>query len=225
MKERLLQNGRETMATILIAEDDELLAWQMARTLCQAGQVSILARDARAALRAAGERPDGMLLDLELPDLSLEQLLTQVESGSGTAHIPVLIITEKREAIVHLKATGRVAEVLRKPVSGVQLRESIGTLMAAQPPPDSQALRLDRPRRQQLILHLIAHGPHRLALQISRRLCADRLHGSAPRDGETLSWKEIADWGRREGLVDAEQARWLSRIPASTAPDTREGMR
>jgi DNA-binding response OmpR family regulator len=210
------------MATILIAEDDELLARQMARTLRQAGHVSILARDARAAIQAAGERPDGMLLDLELPDLSVEELLTQLERGSGAAHIPILIVTEKREVIVYLKATGRVAAVLRKPVSGVQLRESIDTLLATQPPPDAQEVRLDRAPQRQLILHLIAHGSHRLALQISRRLCADRLQGRQPGDGRTLTWKEIADWGQQEGLIDAEQARLLDRMPASAAADTGE---
>jgi DNA-binding response OmpR family regulator len=213
------------MATILIAEDDELLAWQMACTLCQAGHVSILTQDARAALRAAGERPDGILLDLELPDLSVEELLTELERSAGTAHIPVLIVTEKREAIAQLKEAGRVAEVLRKPVSGAQLRESIDTLLATQPRPDAQALRLDRPRQRQLIHHLIAHGPHRLAVQISRRLCADRLQGRQPRDEGTLTWKEIADWGQREGLMDAEQTGLLGRMPASAASDTMEGVR
>jgi DNA-binding response OmpR family regulator len=97
------------MATILIAEDDELLAWQMACTLYQAGHVSILARDARAALRAAGERPDGMLLDLELPDLSMEELLTKLERGADTTHIPVLIPGQ------HLRATPRT---VRTPTHG-----------------------------------------------------------------------------------------------------------
>jgi two-component system, OmpR family, alkaline phosphatase synthesis response regulator PhoP len=212
------------MATILIAEDDELLARQMANTLRQAGHVPMLARDARAALRAARERPDGILLDLELPDLSVEDVLAQLERSSGRAHIPVLIVTGKREAVVHLKEAGRVAEVLRKPVSGVHLRESVDTLLGTQLPPDAQVLRLDRSRQRQLILHLIAHGPDPLALQISRRLCADRLQGRQPGDGGTLTWQEIADWGQREGLMDAEQTRLLGRMPASAASDTREGV-
>jgi len=207
------------MATILIAEDDDLLARQMAHTLRQAGHLPILARDARAALRAAGERPDGILLDLELPDLSVEELLTQLARNPGPASIPVLVVTGQREPIAHLKATGRVAAVLRKPVSGVQLRESVDTLLAAPFPLDAEVLRLDRPRQRQLILHLIAHGPDGLALQISRRLCVDRLQGRHPMDGEALTWAEIADWGHREGLVDAEQARLLGRISAHTVSE------
>jgi len=211
------------MATILIAEDDDLLARQMAHTLRQAGHVPILARDARAALRVAGEHPEAVLLDLELPDLSVEELLTQVERDPGAAPIPVLVVTGKRETIAHLKETGRVAAVLRKPVSGVQLRESVDTLLTAPSPPDAEVLQLDRPRQRQLILHLIAHGPDGLALQLSRRLCADRLRGKRLGDGEALTWAEIADWGYREGLVDAEQAELLGRISTPAISDTGGG--
>jgi DNA-binding response OmpR family regulator len=56
------------MAAILIVEDDELVAGQMARTLRKAGHVPILAPDARSALDEAVDRPDVILLDLGLPD-------------------------------------------------------------------------------------------------------------------------------------------------------------
>jgi CheY-like chemotaxis protein len=218
--ERFLQSWGYFMATILIAENDDLLARQMAHTLRQAGHVPILAQDARAALREARTHPDGILLDLELPNLSLDNVLKQLTHESGTAPIPVLIVIAKREAAAQLRASGRVAAVLRKPVSDVQLREAVDKLPVAETPTDSHAPPLDRPRQRQLILHLIAHGPDGLALQISRRLCVDRLQGGRPKDGETLSWEEIAEWGQRAGLVDAEQARLLGRMSLPSGNET-----
>ena len=32
-----------------------------------------------------------------------------------------------------------------------------------------------------------------------------------------LTWADIADWGRREGLLEVEQARLLRRIPLARA--------
>ena len=155
--------------------------------------------------------------------MSVEELLTQLARNPGPASIPVLVVTGQREPLAHLKATGRVAAVLRKPVSGVQLRESVDTLLAAPPPPDTAVLRRDRARQRQLILDLIARGPEGLVLQISRRLCVDRLQGPHPREGVPLTWAEIADWGYREGLVDAEHAQLLGRISAHAVSDARGG--
>ncbi len=66
------------MATIFIVEDDGVLARQMAHTLRQAGHVPILASDARAALRATRERPEAMLLDLDVPELSGETRAAEI---------------------------------------------------------------------------------------------------------------------------------------------------
>ncbi len=173
------------MAAILIVEDDGVLARHMVRTLRQAGHAPILAPDAHSALREAGDRPDVIMRDLGLPDLPGEELLGRLQSQPGTAHIPVLIITGKREDAAHLRKKGRVADVLLKPVSGVQLREAVDTILAMQGQPDTEALRLDRQRQQELIMRLIVDGPDSLVFHISRRICADRtsagssIHGGA----------------------------------------------
>jgi CheY-like chemotaxis protein len=212
-----LEKGWDAMAAILIVEEDGVLAQQMARTLRQAGHFPILASDARSALRGAEERPDVILLDLELPDLQGEDLLARLQSPPGTARIPVLAITWRREANAQLREKGGVADVLLKPVSGVQLREAVDNVFAIHWHPTAEALRLDQKRQRELILRLIAHAPDPLVFHISRRICADRTSARSSHHGETLSWAEIADWGRREGLLDAEQASLLRRMSGPTA--------
>ena len=213
------------MATILVVEDDGLIARDMVRTLRQAGHNPILACDVRSALREAADLPDIVLLDLGLPDLSGEELLRRLKSQPKTAHIPVVVITGKREAAAHLKATaeGSVADILLKPVSGAQLREVVDTALAGQRDVDPDALRLARERQRELIMRLIAEGPDPLAFHISRRLCADRTRARSPMHAEALTWDEIAEWGMREGLLSADQASLLRRIPLTPPSKAREG--
>ncbi|MFI5342553.1 MAG: PleD family two-component system response regulator [Candidatus Methylomirabilales bacterium] len=203
-------------------EDDGLVTGKMARTLRQAGHVPILAPDAQSALDEAADRPDVILFDLGLPDLPVKELLERLQSQPNTAHIPVLVITGEGEAAAYLREDGRVADVLLKPVSGVKLREAVDTILATQEQPDAEALRLDRQRQREVILRLIVEGPDPLVFHISRRLCADRTNARRSIHAETLTWADIAEWGKREGLLDAEQASLLRRVPLSAAPRAGE---
>jgi len=192
------------MAVILIVEHDGVLAQQMAGTLRRTGHLPILACDAQSALRAIEERPDVILLDLELPHVQGEDLLTRLRGQLETRATPVVAITRRSEAAIQLKGKGAVAHVLFKPVSGVHLREAVNSVLVTQGQATVEAPRPDR--RQQLILRLIAHASDPLVLHISRRICADRTSARGAQHEESLSWADIADWGRREGLLDAEQA-------------------
>ncbi len=213
------------MAAILIVEDDGLVAGQMARTLRQAGHTPILAHDGCTALQEVISRPDAILLDLGLPDLPGEELLRRLKSQPETAHIPVLVITGKKEAAAQLKKTegGSIADILLKPVSGAQLREVVDTALAGKRELGADALRLARERQRGIILRLIVEGSDSLAFHVSRRLCADRMKTKSPRLADALTWEEIAEWGVREGLLDVEEASLLRCVPLIAPPKAREG--
>jgi len=215
------------MAAILIVEDDGLVAGQMARTLRQAGHTPILAHDAHSALKEARDRPDAILLDLGLPDLPGEELLRRLKSQPETAQIPVLVITGKKEAAAHLRKTGKasVDDILLKPVSGAQLREVLEATLAGRQEKDEDALRLARECQRDLIMHLIVEGPDSLAFHVSRRVCADRTKTRRSWSADALTWDEIADWGIREGLLNAEQASLPRRVPLTTPSKAREDTR
>ncbi|MEK7204982.1 MAG: response regulator, partial [candidate division NC10 bacterium] len=95
------------MATILIVEDDGLVARHMARILRGAGHTPILASDGRSALLEASDRPDLVLLDLGLPDVPGEELLRHLKKRPETAGIPVIVVTGKTEAAAQLKAAAK----------------------------------------------------------------------------------------------------------------------
>ncbi len=212
------------MAAILIVEDDGLIAGHFARALRQAGHTPILAHDACSALQEALDRPDAILLDLGLPDLPGEELLRRLKSQPETAQIPVLVITGKTEAATHLRgsAKGSVADILLKPVSGAQLREVVEATLAGRREKNEDALRLARERQRDLILRLIVEGPDSLAFHVSRRLCADRTKTRSSWSAGALTWEEIAEWGMREGLLNAEQAGLLRRVSCTESPKARE---
>jgi DNA-binding response OmpR family regulator len=213
------------MATILIVEDDGLVAGQMARTLRSAGHTTILASNARNALEEALGRPDAILLDLGLPDLPGEELLRLLKSQPETAQIPVLVITGRKEAVAHLRGLPKdsVDDILLKPVSGAQLCEVVDAALAHLRDRTGDPLRQTRERQREAILRLVVEGSDSLAFHVSRRLCADRMKTGVSRSADALTWEEIAEWGRREGLLDAEQATLLRRVPLTEPRKPREG--
>ncbi len=201
------------MASILIVEEDGVLARQMARTLRQAGHRPTLASAVDAALREVEEHPDVILLDLELPELPGADLLNRLHRRPETSRIPVLAITGRHEAAFRLREAGRVAVVLRKPVAGAHLREAVDRLVETHGPFSPDAQRWARQRQGELILLLLVKGSDRLVFQIAQRISADRAYAPPADRAMALTWADIADWGRREGLLEVEQARLLRRIP------------
>ena len=213
------------MAAVLIIEDDGLVAGYMARTLRQAGHTPILAPDARSALQEAAEQPDLILLDLGLPDLPGEELLRHLKSRAETARIPVLVITGKREAAARLREAGErtIPDILLKPVSGAQLCQAVNAALTDQQGRDVLAVPLLQQRQRELILRLIEEGPDTLVLHICRRLNADRTRMRRSQAGEVLTWAEIAEWAKRERLLDAEQASLLRHCPPAEPHEARQG--
>jgi DNA-binding response OmpR family regulator len=212
------------MAAILIVASDGALAKHMVRTLRQAGHTPILAPDARSALQEAPGCADLILLDVPLPDLPGEDMLRRLERRAETAHIPVLAFTAGTEAAAQLRgaAKGSAAHILLKPVSGAQLLAAVHSALAGQKEEDADALRLARQRQQDLIRRLILEGSDPLVFHVHRRLCADRTGIRGPIARDALTWAEIAEWARHEGLVDADQARLLRRAPTTGPKEAGE---
>jgi CheY-like chemotaxis protein len=193
------------MGAVLIVEDDGLVAGQMGRTLRQAGHMPIIAQDARSALEEAADRPDIVLLDLGLPDLPGEDLLQRLKSRPDTAPIPILTITGKGEGAPQLSqpAKGRVAA------------------LASHQELDADALGRVQERQGQIIQRLIVEGSDSLAFHACRRLSLDPMKGRGSLAGEGPTWAD-AERAKREGVVNAEEARLLRQIPPARARVTRE---
>jgi DNA-binding response OmpR family regulator len=201
------------MAAILIVEDDDSLALAEARILRQAGHIPIHAPDARTALQAAADRPDLILLDLRLPDLPGEELLQRLKSRPETAQIPVLVITGYPEAAAHLRAAeeASVVDILLKPFATTRLSQMVESILSESSAQDLEEGILLSQRQEGIIRRLIEQGPDSLVFHVYRRLRADRVGRKSSVSTDALTWTEIAEWAKREGLLDPEQASVLRR--------------
>ena len=79
--------------SILVVDDDEAGRYATCRILRQANFEVIEAADGASALRGLAERPDLILLDLQLPDLDGFEICRRVKSNPETASIRVLPFT------------------------------------------------------------------------------------------------------------------------------------
>lgn len=103
--------------TVLIIDDDEdqshALAW---RLQSQGFETLTAAAGRRGMILAQSERPDVVLLDLELPDIDGLKVCEQLTDCERTAGIPVVIISgQERTDIVRQARIAGCHFYLRKP--------------------------------------------------------------------------------------------------------------
>lgn len=82
------------MAKILLVEDNELNRDMLSRRLQRKGYEVILAVDGQDAVnRALVEKPDLVLMDMDLPVLSGWEATEALKNQPGTSRIPVIALT------------------------------------------------------------------------------------------------------------------------------------
>lgn len=88
------------MSRILVVEDEQDLQAVLAYNLKQAGYETLVTRLGAEGLKVAREqKPDLVLLDLMLPDVSGTDVCRQLKEQPGTRAIPVMMLTAKGEEI------------------------------------------------------------------------------------------------------------------------------
>jgi DNA-binding response OmpR family regulator len=104
---------------ILIVEDNSRLAESLAAFLNEAGYETSLAINSGQGIgKALTERPDLILTDLNLPDMTSVEAITILKKIPFTSGIPIVVLTA--ETARHLKTKALkagAAEYLLKPIS------------------------------------------------------------------------------------------------------------
>jgi PleD family two-component response regulator len=84
----------EDARTVLVAEDDEVVAALLRHRLTREGFTVVHARDGLAALDVAAARPLALaVLDILMPGLDGFEVLTRLRQTERGAHIPILMLT------------------------------------------------------------------------------------------------------------------------------------
>ncbi|MGH7763190.1 MAG: response regulator, partial [Candidatus Dormibacteraceae bacterium] len=93
---------------VLVVDDDEQMLRLVKRVLDRAGFESLTVGDGRDAHSAAAEwRPDIILLDLMLGDITGDQILAELRADFRTRLIPVVFLTVRgslKDKVEHLLA-------------------------------------------------------------------------------------------------------------------------
>src|SRR5579884_2214917 len=86
----------ERPATILAVDDEPANRYARARGLRKAGFTVVEAATGAEALRLAADRPDLILLDVNLPDLDGFEVCRRLKADPATAAIPILQTSAQR---------------------------------------------------------------------------------------------------------------------------------
>ena len=116
---------------ILVADDETDVLHLVTTNLKNAGYTVIKAEDGLVALTKAREtRPDLIVLDLMLPELSGLEVCKVLKKEPGTAHIPIIMLTAKAEEVDRIVGLELGADdYLTKPFSPRELVLRIKSVM------------------------------------------------------------------------------------------------
>lgn len=120
------------MYRILSVDDDTALQAMLKFVLESAGYEFLACQDGGSALPTAlGEKPDLILLDVGLPDMSGIEVCRALKAEPETRHIPVLLITGQ-EVAVESRVKGLYTgadDYILKPMDPVVLIARIGAIL------------------------------------------------------------------------------------------------
>ncbi len=119
------------MCKVLIIEDDEDLALVMRRNLTSRGMQALVAYDGVQGTQVAHtEKPDLIILDLNLPGGGGERILKNLVLSTHTNTIPVIIMTgSSDEAVRHRALAEGAAAFMQKPYDLDELIETIHRIL------------------------------------------------------------------------------------------------
>ena len=113
-------------------EDNETNIEVMRGVLAQRAQIELktsqLGLDGLTAIRA--QRPDLILLDMQLPDISGLELLRHLKQDDSVAHIPVVVVSADATILPPQQAlTSGAAHYVTKPVDVAQFLQIIDAIL------------------------------------------------------------------------------------------------
>jgi CheY-like chemotaxis protein/signal transduction histidine kinase len=133
--ENYVPDDRETFKksdrAMLIIDEDKKFAEHLKDIVAQRGYKVLVAREGKEGLELASKfQPNGIILDLRLPDIDGLVVLQHLKFELKTRHIPVYVLTERDQTRVALNK-GAIGFQL-KPISKRELQVVIGRLEEVQ---------------------------------------------------------------------------------------------
>lgn len=117
----------------MVCDDDELLVELLTFRLENKGYRVLVARDGAEAIALAKQHmPDAIILDTMMPVMDGQQVLRRLHDAPGTAGIPVVMLTARKQERDIVDAFGLGAsDYLVKPFIPEELMTRLARLLAA----------------------------------------------------------------------------------------------
>jgi DNA-binding response OmpR family regulator len=121
--------------TILIVDDEPHMIRLAELSLRKGAFDVITARDGRQAVEIAlREKPDLIVMDVQMPEMDGLQSLQALKTNAATAAIPVIILTARGHQLTRQEATEIGASAfLTKPFSPTQLLAEVQRVLGERP--------------------------------------------------------------------------------------------
>jgi DNA-binding response OmpR family regulator len=120
--------------TILLVEDDASVRELLKVLLEVEGYEIIEARDGLEGLeKAGGMKPDLIILDLMMPEIDGERVISQLRSQPTTSELPVIVVSGRYEALERCRDLIGPENVFAKPFEPVKLLDRVGSLVGHLP--------------------------------------------------------------------------------------------
>jgi two-component system alkaline phosphatase synthesis response regulator PhoP len=121
--------------TVLIVEDEEDAAELFAEMMRVSGfRIMKTSKSTHALSIMTTDKPDIVLLDIMMPEISGLDILRQMRRDSALARIPVIVITAKSmPADIKNGMEAGASTYLTKPVGFLELKEAVERALASKP--------------------------------------------------------------------------------------------
>ena len=115
------------MTTVLVVDDEPLIAMALEAALEDAGYRVATAANGRQGLERLAEapRPDLVLLDMMMPVMNGPAMLAAMAADPELARIPVVVLSSLPEEAIRARAGEDVAAILLKPCTAEQVLDAI----------------------------------------------------------------------------------------------------
>ena len=126
-----MTNGTETLAHVLIVDDDPSSVRLLAHLLEPVGVIHVTTRGRQALELAAALRPDVILLDIEMPDANGLEVCRQVKAHPDLSDTLVLFVTGHADATLEAQAlTAGAIDLIHKPAHPDIVRARVKNYLA-----------------------------------------------------------------------------------------------
>ncbi|MBB87368.1 MAG: hypothetical protein CMP06_08725 [Xanthomonadales bacterium] len=150
--------------SVLVIEDDVSFAAIVRDQIRDRGRKALVATDGRNGLALATQyRPQGIILDLHLPDMGGQEVLAALKQSLETRHIPVHIVSSADKSVQSLRM-GAVG-FLAKPVSLEDLAEALGRVESAHDERRRVLVLEDDPKAQTAIRTLLENDQTQIEVE------------------------------------------------------------